>query len=96
MLPKLDDDGNMVQAKKPKTNGKPMKEERRLMEVPQEHYIIERSEQEALIEKFALNAEDFNFKQYLDAKPAGSSEIIAEQKESTLVDSSGKALTVAK
>jgi hypothetical protein len=96
MLPKLDDDGNMIQSKKPKTNGKPMKEERRLMEVPQEHYIIERAEQESFIDKWGLNSDDFDFKKYLDAKPAGSSEIITEQKESALVGTDGKALTVAK
>jgi len=94
MLPKLDDDGEWIKAKKPKQNGRPFKEERRLMDVPQEFYMIERTEQEAFIEKFAINAADYDYKKYLDIKPNAESTILKEVKEEsgTILDAAGNAM----
>ena len=95
MLPKLDDDGEFIPTKKPKRNGKPMKEQRILMNVPSEYWFIERPEQEAFIKAFAVNAKSFDYKKFLDLKPKQESNIL--QKEPTgLIDAKGKALTVAK
>ena len=94
MLPKLDDDGEMIKAKKAKRNGRPFREERRLMDVPQEFYMIERAEQEAFIEKFAVNHKDYDYKHYLDLKPAEDSAILQEVKEGdgAILDKDGNAM----
>jgi hypothetical protein len=91
MLPKLDDEGEIVKNKKPKRNGKPFKEERRLMEVPQEFYMVERKEQEEFIELFAVNAKDYDYKTHLDFKP--ESEVIQNQDSGKILDSQGNAIT---
>lgn len=96
MLPKLDDDGELVKTKKAKANGRPFKEERRLMKVPQEFYMIERKEQEAFIEKFAINAKDFDFKKYLDMKPKQQSEILQNPEAGKILDKDGKAMEIVK
>jgi hypothetical protein len=96
MLPKLDDDGEMVKAKKARMSGKKFKEERRLMDVPQEFYMVERKEQEAFIEKFAVNAKDYDYKSYLDIKPADQSEILQNHEAGQILDAKGNAMSVAK
>jgi hypothetical protein len=98
MLPKLDDNGEMIQVKHgvKRMNGKGFKEERRLMDVPQEFYLVDRAEQEAFIEKFALNAKDFDYKQYLDVKPAEQSEIIQNTESGQILDAKGNAMQVEK
>lgn len=65
LVPKLDDLGNQIPAKKPKDNGKPWAEKYVQMHVPQEFYLIEKDEQIAFIKEFATNAEDFDFEQYM-------------------------------
>lgn len=92
MLPKLDDDGNYIQAKKPKTNGKPIKEERRLLEVPTEYYLVERAEQESFIERFAINASDFDYKTHLDTVPDASN-ILQNTETGLIVDEKGNPLS---
>ena len=98
MLPKLDDDGEIIHSKKSRASGKKFKEERRLVKVPQEYYLIERAEQEEFIKEFAVNADTYNWKQYLDAKLAGSSNIIQEVKPEAgvITDKAGKPLTAVK
>jgi hypothetical protein len=96
MLPRLDDDGEIQRTKKPKRNGKEFKEHRMQMSVPQEYYMVERAEQESFIEAFACNAEDFNYKLYLDMKPKQNSEILKNTEAGKILDKDGKALSVAK
>ena len=96
MLPKLDDDGEWIGAKKPKRNGSKMKEERRLMEVPQEHYMTVREEQEAFIKMFALNADDFDYKHFLDIEPPKDSAILQKEGAGQLLDEKGNPLTAVK
>lgn len=95
MLPKLDDNGEMVKSKVAKRNGKPFKEERRLLKVPQEFYMIKREEQEAFIELFATNAKDYDYKAHLDKVPE-SSEIIQNQDTGKILDAKGNAMSVEK
>ena len=64
MLPRIDDDGNQIAAKKPKQNGKPWKEIRIRMTVPQEFWLTERDEQIAFIEMFAANADMFDYDKF--------------------------------
>lgn len=96
MLPRLDDDGEIQRAKKPKRNGKEFKEQRQLMKVPQEYYMVERAEQEAFIEAFACNAKDYNYKLYLDIKPKQESEILQNTEAGAILDKDGKVLSAAK
>lgn len=73
MVPKLDDNGNQVPSKAKKNNGNPVKEKQIQMEVLQEHYLIEREEQEEFIKSFATNAKDFDYAKFfkdMDAQPA--------------------------
>jgi len=92
MLPKLDDDGEWVQAKKPKRNGSKVKEERRLMDVPQEHYLTERSEQEVFIKLFATNETDYDYTKYLDMKPPTDSNILQKEGAGVILDKKGEPL----
>jgi hypothetical protein len=98
MLPRLDDNGEFIPTKKAKMNGRKMQEERRLMTVPQEFYIVERDEQESFIKKFAVNADTFDYLQYLNFKPKADQGILKPEvsAESGLLDASGKPLSVVK
>lgn len=64
-VPKLDDDGNIIPAKRANMNGRTYKEQRVVMPVLQEYYIEKREEQIQFIEEFASNSEYFDFKHYL-------------------------------
>ena len=61
----LDDDGNPVQAKRPKMNNKPWKEQRTSLEVLQEYYITEKEEQVEFIKEFAVNAESYDYQRFM-------------------------------
>jgi len=89
-VPKLDDHGDPVQAKKPKANGKPFKEQRVTMEVMQEYYIIEPEEQEDFINTFAVNSGDFPWKDNL--RDMKTEPTIHKPEKSPLVDSQGRDL----
>jgi hypothetical protein len=89
-VPRLDEDGSLQKAKKPKQNGKPFKEQRLSMNILTEHYIVEKEEQEAFIKSFAVNAEDYNYDKYLrDMKKEPT---IAAVEKQGLVDQHGMAI----
>ena len=68
MVHKVDDNGDMVMMKSGKReNGKPYKEERRVIDTFHEYYIIEEKEIVDFINAYAVNNEEYNFKQYIDA-----------------------------
>lgn len=58
-IPVLDDDGELVRCKKPKTNGKTYREKQTRIELLQEYYILDYTEQKEFIEKFGINSENF-------------------------------------
>jgi hypothetical protein len=64
LVPRLDENGNSIKSKVPKQNSVPYKEQRVTMDVLQEHYLIDRSEQENFIAAFAINTKDFDYKQF--------------------------------
>ena len=73
MTARLDDDGNPIQAKKPKANGKTYKEKEVIMRTFQEYYIPEYKEQVAFLEAFGVNHSTFDWKKHLrdiDSEPA--------------------------
>ncbi len=65
MMPKIDSNGDIEMRKTPSREGKPYKEERRTIETFQEYYIEQLDEIRAFVKRFALNADTFNFEQYL-------------------------------
>lgn len=67
MLPKLDDNGDPVKLKISKReNGKDYKEERKLIDTYAEYYISERNEIEMFLDAFCLNADNYDYVEYLD------------------------------
>lgn len=73
MIPTLDDNGDEVPAKKPRANGKPIKEERRLIETYQEYYIILNEEIYSFLDNVCVN-KNYDFKQFVEAPPIGNME----------------------
>ena len=69
MLPTLDENGDAVTPKRPRANGKPVKEERRLVETYQEYYVIVNEEIYDFLSKVAVNADTFDFKTFVEAPP---------------------------
>jgi hypothetical protein len=92
-IPRLDEDGSMVKAKKPKTNGKAHKEQRVTMNILTEHYVVEKDEQESFIKAFAVNAEEYDYSKFLrdmDKEPT-----IMSVETPGLVDGTGNPLVKA-
>jgi hypothetical protein len=67
-VPKQDDNGDIVMTKTPRKNGKPFREERRAIDTYQEYYMTEKSEIESFINRFAVNAEEFDFAKHMTNK----------------------------
>ena len=65
MVPRLDEAGDSMPVKKPRMNGKTYKEQRTTLKVLHEYYIVEKKEQEAFMEMFAVNFKDYNYSKYL-------------------------------
>ena len=49
-----------------KENGKDYAEERKLLETFYEYYVEDKNEVESFIKMFAVNADSFDFKKYID------------------------------
>lgn len=65
MIPMLDKTGNYVQKQKKLSPGEnPYREERKLVELWQEYTISERSEIDAFIAHFGLNATNFGYEKF--------------------------------
>jgi hypothetical protein len=70
MLPKLNEFGDVQYLKIGKrANGKEFSEERKLVETFYEYYIENVDEVVDFVKAFAVNADTFNYQQYIDAKP---------------------------
>lgn len=72
MVPRLDANGDPELRKSPKSPDKIAKEERRTLETYQEYYLEEVSEVGKFVEHFAVNADTFDYKQYLNATPVSA------------------------
>ena len=65
MVPKLDDNGDQVLVKgKPRTGGKPMKEERRLVDTFSEQYVVTEDEIKNIVNMFAVNPDEFELDEF--------------------------------
>jgi hypothetical protein len=65
MLPKLDDNGDPAPLKGSRPNGRTVKEERRTIETFQEHYLDNNDAINAVVDIFAVNKNDFDYKKFL-------------------------------
>ena len=71
MVPKLDDFGDLKPMKiGRRTNGKDYQEERKTLETYYEYYLDNPDEIKAVINLLAINADSFDYNQYVDAAPA--------------------------
>lgn len=96
-VPRIDDDGEIIKTKKPKANGKPYREKQVLMKIPQEFYFAEREEAIEFIEKFAVNAETFDYKKFFtDLEAELEKKAIYTPEAAPLVDENGKPLAPKK
>lgn len=68
MLPKLDDNGDPAPLKTKRPNGRTVKEERRQIDTFQEYYVEDMTAIEAVIDIFAVNKGEFDYKSYLSKK----------------------------
>jgi hypothetical protein len=68
MLPKLDDNGDPMQIKNPRPNGRNFREERHKIEVFQEFYVEDKIAIKDLIHMFAVNASTFDYDQFMQEK----------------------------
>jgi hypothetical protein len=69
MLPKLNEFGDVQYLKVGKrANGKEFSEERKLVETFYEYYVENVEEVVEFVKAFAINADTFNYQQYIDAK----------------------------
>lgn len=65
MLPKIDDNGDTIAVKHVRPNGRTFREERHKIEVFQEFYIEDKKAIKSLMEIFAINADTFDFKDFM-------------------------------
>ena len=66
MMPRLDDNGQPMRQKVPnKQTGKTVKEQRAQVETFSEFYIADKDDIDLFINMFAVNAEQFDWKQYV-------------------------------
>ena len=90
-VPRLDDNGEIMKTNKPKLNGKTYKEQRVVMDMLQEFYLIDKEEQKEFIKNFAINATTYDFEKYLRDINAESNMMRVENQG--LVDSQGLPIT---
>lgn len=67
MIPRLDDNGQPQRLKTPnQQTGKTVKEQRVSMDTFSEFYISDKKDIEIFIQLFAINADNFEWKEYLE------------------------------
>lgn len=66
MLPKLDDNGDPMQAKTKRANGRLVREERAKIETFQEFYIEDFNAVKDLVDLFAVNSKSFDYKKFIN------------------------------
>ena len=68
MMPRLDDNGDPMMSKIVREKGKRYKEHRVSLETFTEYYITEKVEIEEMLKLIAINADTFNFAQFMEDK----------------------------
>ena len=66
LVPRLDEDGELQRAKKPKQNGLLYKEQRVMVDTFVEHPVSVKEEVVNIIKMFAVNEKEFDYMKYLD------------------------------
>lgn len=94
MLNKLDDNGDIEYSKTTGRDGKKQPKQRRTqVEIFQEYYIINFEEQEEFIKEFAVNADTYNYKQFLRNIDGEANAAIKTIEKPALVNADGAVLT---
>lgn len=92
MLPRLDDNGELVASKKPKRNGKQYQEQRAIIHTFQEFYIMDQKEIESFIKAFAINLKGFDYKPFITRiVPEAPSPIV--KPENVILDANSEPIT---
>jgi hypothetical protein len=81
LVPRLDDDGELITAKKARQCGKRYKEQRITLDTFVEYYVSVPEEVRDFIKRVAINAHKFDFEQYLKADPKLLSEVPGSKPE---------------
>jgi hypothetical protein len=69
MIPRLDDNGDPMQVKGLRPNGRNVKEERKTVDTFQEYYVEDKTAMEEIIKLVAINAKTFDYKKFLNESP---------------------------
>lgn len=65
MVPKIDDNGDPVRALKPRSDGSPYKQERKVLTTSHEAYISQKEEIKTFVKTFASNALEFDYEKFM-------------------------------
>jgi len=68
MMARLNDDGELIKASKQRSNNKTFKEERKIIETPNEYYITNKDEIIYLIKLIAINTAEFDYMKFFEKK----------------------------
>ena len=91
-VPKINEQGDMVPVKRPRTNGKNYCESRISMQLLHEYYLTTKEEQEAFVEQFAVNADSYDYKKFLRDLEEEAKNPIKPVEQKPLVDINGNKL----
>jgi len=91
-VPKINEQGDIVPVKIPRTNGKNYCESRISMQLLQEYYLTTKEEQEAFVEQFAVNADSYDYKKFLRDLEEEAKNPIKPVEQKPLVDINGNKL----
>ena len=92
LVPSLDDDGEPIKAKKPKSNGKAHRESRAKMNLLHEHYITEREEIVNFVKQFGVNSDMYEYDKWIRDLEEEAKAIV-QPEAAPLMDSNGTPLT---
>jgi hypothetical protein len=67
LVPRLDEDGELIRAKKKRQSGKTYQEQRVTIDTFVEYYVSVPKEIEDIVNRLAINAKEFDFQKYLVA-----------------------------
>lgn len=67
LMPKLDDNGDLLKSKRSRPDGKTFSEQRVVLDTYYEYFISEEAEMIEFIDMYAINASTYKYKEMIDA-----------------------------
>lgn len=96
-IPKLNDNGDVLEVKgTPRKSGHPYREQRVMLNLQQEYFIMEKDEQENFVKRFAVNAEEFDYNKYLRDLEAERTNPVQPVEQKPITDKHGAPMSIAK